>query len=154
MNTIEYIINIIINTKFLINSLNSILYEIKFIIFITTAWEIYTDNDNFSANLKILRSKNNLKIPLSHKLHIKIKTNAITASGARATAWYTVAAGRGLPMGTVIYIPALSYAPNGGWFIVQDRGGAISNSKLDIYMNTHSAALSYGRKTLECYVYY
>ena len=82
------------------------------------------------------------------------KTNAITASGARATAWYTVAAGRGLPMGTVIYIPALSYAPNGGWFIVQDRGGAISNSKLDIYMNTHSAALSYGRKTLECYVYY
>lgn len=82
------------------------------------------------------------------------KTNAITASGARATAWYTVAAGKGLPMGTVIYIPALSYAPNGGWFVVQDRGGAISNSKLDIYMNTHSAALSYGRKTLECYVYY
>lgn len=81
------------------------------------------------------------------------KTNGITASGAKASAWYTVAAGSGYPMGTVIYIPALKDKPNGGWFIVQDRGGAISNSKLDIYMNTHEQALQFGRKTLECYVY-
>ena len=81
------------------------------------------------------------------------KTNGITASGAKATAWYTVAAGNGYKIGTVIYIPALKDKPNGGWFIVQDRGGAISNSKLDIYMGSHSAALQYGRKTLEAYVY-
>lgn len=81
------------------------------------------------------------------------KTNGITASGAKAAAWYTVAAGKGYKMGTVIYIPALKDKPNGGWFIVQDRGGAISNSKLDIYMGSHSAALQYGRKTLEAYVY-
>ena len=81
------------------------------------------------------------------------KTNGITASGAKATAWYTVAAGRGYAMGTVIYIPALKDKPNGGWFVVQDRGGAISNSKLDVYMGSHSAALQYGRKTLEAYVY-
>ena len=81
------------------------------------------------------------------------KTNGITASGAKATAWYTVAAGRGYAMGTVIYIPALKDKPNGGWFVVQDRGGAISNSKLDVYMGSHNAALQYGRKTLEAYVY-
>lgn len=81
------------------------------------------------------------------------KTNGITASGAKATAWYTVAAGKGYKIGTVIYIPALKDKPNGGWFVVQDRGGAISNSKLDIYMGSHSAALQYGRKTLEAYVY-
>lgn len=81
------------------------------------------------------------------------KTNAITASGAKASAWYTVAAGKGYKMGTVIYIPALKNKPNGGWFVVQDRGGAISNSKLDIYMGSHSAALQYGRKTVEAYVY-
>ena len=81
------------------------------------------------------------------------KTNGITASGAKATAWYTVAAGKGYKMGTVIYIPALADKPNGGWFVVQDRGGAISNSKLDVYMGSHSQALQYGRKTLECYVY-
>lgn len=81
------------------------------------------------------------------------KTNGITASGAKATEWYTLAAGNGYKMGTVIYIPAFQNKPNGGWFVVQDRGGAISNSKLDVYMGSHSSALQYGRKTVECYVY-
>ena len=81
------------------------------------------------------------------------KTNGITSSGEKATAWYTVAAGNGYKIGTIIYIPALKDKPNGGWFVVQDRGGAISNSKLDVYMGSHSAALQYGRKTLEAYVY-
>lgn len=81
------------------------------------------------------------------------KTDGITASQQKAIDWYTVAAGKQYKMGTIIYIPALSHEPNGGWFIVQDRGGAISNEKLDIYFNTHEEALQYGRKTLECYVY-
>lgn len=83
----------------------------------------------------------------------KSHDTAYTASGAKATAWYTVAAGKGYPMGTIIYIPYFEDKPNGGWFVVQDRGGAISNSKLDIYMGSHNAALQYGRKTLEAYVY-
>jgi len=77
----------------------------------------------------------------------------ITASGARASAWCTVAAGKGYPMGTIIYIPYFANKANGGWFVVQDRGGAISNSKLDVYMGSHNSALQYGRKTLEAYVY-
>ena len=81
------------------------------------------------------------------------KTNGITASGAKASAWYTVAAGKGYKLGTVIYIPALKDKPNGGWFVVQDRGGAISNSKLDIYMGSHSSALQYGRRSVEAYIY-
>lgn len=81
------------------------------------------------------------------------KTNGITASGAKASQWYTVAAGKGYKLGTVIYIPALKDKPNGGWFVVQDRGGAISNSKLDVYMGSHSAALQYGRRNVEAYVY-
>ena len=81
------------------------------------------------------------------------KSNGITSSGAKATEWCTVAAGSGYPIGTVIYIPALSSAPNGGWFVVQDRGGAISNNRIDIYMGSHAAALQFGRKNLQCYVY-
>lgn len=81
------------------------------------------------------------------------KTNGITASGSKATSWYTLAAGSAYPIGTIIYIPALKDKPNGGWFVVQDRGGAISSSKLDIYMSTHGEALQFGRKNLECYVY-
>ena len=81
------------------------------------------------------------------------KTNGITASGAKASSWYTLAAGNGYKLGTVIYIPAFKNKPNGGWFVVQDRGGAISNSKLDVYMGSHSAAIQYGRRSVEAYVY-
>ena len=81
------------------------------------------------------------------------KGYGVTASGAKATSWYTVAAGKSYPIGTVIYIPALKNKPNGGWFVVQDRGGAISNNKLDIYMSTYNECIQFGRKNLECYIY-
>ena len=77
----------------------------------------------------------------------------ITSSGSRATAWYTVAAGRAYPMGTIIYIPYFANEPNGGWFVVQDRGGAITNNKIDIYMTTHNECIKFGRRNLECYIY-
>lgn len=76
-----------------------------------------------------------------------------TASGAKATSWYTVAAGKSYPIGTVIYIPSMKNKPNGGWFVVQDRGGAISNNKLDIYMDTYNECIKFGRKNIECYIY-
>ena len=81
------------------------------------------------------------------------KGYGITASGACASAWYTVAAGKGYPLGTIIYIPYFANKPNGGWFVVQDRGGAISNNKLDVYMNTYNECISFGRRNLQCYVY-
>lgn len=81
------------------------------------------------------------------------KGYGVTSSGAKAKSWYTVAAGKGYPVGTVIYIPSLKNKPNGGWFVVQDRGGAISNNKLDIYMSTYNECIQFGRKNLECYIY-
>ena len=81
------------------------------------------------------------------------KTDGITASGAKATQWHTVAAGKEYKLGSIIYIPSLNDKPNGGWFVVQDRGGAISSEKLDIYMDNHSEALQYGRKTQECWIF-
>jgi 3D (Asp-Asp-Asp) domain-containing protein len=82
------------------------------------------------------------------------KSNGVTSSGNIAREWHTVAAGSGYPMGTVIYIPAFADQPNGGWFVVEDRGGAISNNKLDVFMGSHQAAIQFGRKNLECYIYY
>ena len=81
------------------------------------------------------------------------KGYGITSSGARATAWCTLAAGKGYPIGTIMYIPYFANKPNGGWFVVQDRGGAISNNKLDIYMDTYNDCINFGRRNLECYVY-
>ncbi len=77
----------------------------------------------------------------------------VTSSGAKAAAWYTVAAGSAYPIGTIIYIPYFSNQSNGGWFVVQDRGSAITNNKIDIYMDTYSECVSFGRRNLECYVY-
>lgn len=79
--------------------------------------------------------------------------NTKTACGATARAWYTVAAGSGYPMGTIIYIPYFANQPNGGWFVVQDRGGAISNNKLDVFMSSYSECTKFGRRNLECYIY-
>lgn len=79
--------------------------------------------------------------------------NTRTACGATASAWYTVAAGRGYPAGTVIYIPYFANKPNGGWFVVQDTGGAITNNHLDIWMDSMSECMSFGRRNLECYIY-
>ena len=76
-----------------------------------------------------------------------------TASGVNASAWYTVAAGKAYPMGTIIYIPYFASGPNGGWFVVQDRGGAITNNKIDVYMSTYNECVSFGRRNLECYIY-
>lgn len=77
----------------------------------------------------------------------------ITASGSAAKAYYTVAAGSTYPIGTVVYIPYFASAPNGGWFVVQDRGGAISNNRIDIYFDTVGECTQFGRRNLECYIY-
>lgn len=81
------------------------------------------------------------------------KGYGITSSGAAARSYYTVAAGSAYPIGTVIYIPYFASAPNGGWFVVQDRGGAISNNRIDIYFDTIGECRQFGRRNLECYVY-
>ena len=77
----------------------------------------------------------------------------ITSSGAAAKSYYTVAAGSAYPIGTVVYIPYFASAPNGGWFVVQDRGGAISNNRIDIYFDTIGECKQFGRRNLECYIY-
>lgn len=35
-----------------------------------------------------------------------------------------------------------------GTYIVQDRGGAISGNRIDIFFNTHKEALKFGRRTV------
>lgn len=79
--------------------------------------------------------------------------NTRTACGATASSWYTVAAGSAYPAGTIIYIPYFANKPNGGWFMVQDTGGAITNNHLDVWMDSMSECLSFGRRNLECYIY-
>lgn len=70
------------------------------------------------------------------------KTTGITASGAKAKAGVTVAMPKNYKFGTKIEIKGM------GTYIVQDRGGAIKNKRIDIFFNTHSEALKFGKKTV------
>lgn len=68
----------------------------------------------------------------------------ITASGERVKANYTAACPKSMSFGTELYIP---YFDN--TFVCTDRGGAIKNKKLDIYMKTVKQAREFGRRELE-----
>ncbi len=64
----------------------------------------------------------------------------ITASGYRIQPNDKfVAAQKSVPFGTKIFIP------NYGWTIVRDRGGAIKGNRLDVFFDSHTAALQWGR---------
>ena len=69
------------------------------------------------------------------------KDNGITASGTIATQGRTVAAD--LPFGTVIYIDGV------GERVVEDRGGGIKGNKIDVFMDSHAAALQFGVRKAE-----
>ena len=70
----------------------------------------------------------------------------ITASGRKAKDWYTVAADPRIKFGTVYYIPYFKDKPNGGIFVVEDRGSKIKGKHLDIFMRSLRDALKFGAK--------
>ena len=69
------------------------------------------------------------------------KSTGRTASGTKATAGRTVAAPAKFAFVTKLDI-------RGNICTVEDRGGAISENRIDIYVNSHSAALQWGVKYL------
>lgn len=73
------------------------------------------------------------------------KTNGITASGTRATPNKTVAAGTALPFGTILKIGSQEY-------VVEDRGGAIGNNRIDVFCSSHTEALQKGVYYTEVFI--
>lgn len=75
------------------------------------------------------------------------KTNGITASGKRVRRGVTVAAPRTYKFGTKLYIKGFGYRT------VQDRGGAIKDNRIDIYVPTHAKALKLGLRYANVRIY-
>ena len=69
------------------------------------------------------------------------KTTGRTASGTQATAGRTVAASSKFAFGTKLNI-------GGHIYTVEDRGGAITGNKIDIFVNSHAEALQWGVRYL------
>jgi 3D (Asp-Asp-Asp) domain-containing protein len=76
----------------------------------------------------------------------------ITASGERVREWFTVAAGPELKFGTQIYIPYFADKPNKGIFTVQDRGSAVKDGCIDVYIADNAECWRFGRQRLEVWV--
>lgn len=70
------------------------------------------------------------------------KSTGKTASGTTATAGRTVAMSSKYAFGTKVEIKGY------GTYVVEDRGGAISGNRIDIYFSSHSEALNFGRRTV------
>lgn len=69
-----------------------------------------------------------------------------TASGTIPTAGRTIAADTSvIPFDTIVLI-------NGSEYTVEDRGGAIKGNRIDIFFNTHSEALQFGRQKAEVFI--
>ena len=66
----------------------------------------------------------------------------ITASGTHVQRGRTIAAPSWIPFGTTVVINGISY-------VCEDRGGYISDNRIDIYMDSREAAMEFGRKELE-----
>lgn len=80
-----------------------------------------------------------------------MRCDGITANGAPARAWTTVAAWSAIPFGSRVEVEGL------GTFVVEDRGGAITRGKLDIYVGAGEGArrqaMEFGRQRLNVRIY-
>ena len=72
------------------------------------------------------------------------KTDGITASGTHVTAGRTIAAPPEIPFGTKLMI-------NGHIYTVEDRGGAITGKRIDIYFESHEEAERFGVQYIEVF---
>jgi 3D (Asp-Asp-Asp) domain-containing protein len=64
----------------------------------------------------------------------------LTASGVQAVP-QTAACGPSFPFGTILLVSAK-------WYVCQDRGGAITDGHLDLWMPTEAEAWAFERKQL------
>ena len=71
----------------------------------------------------------------------------ITATGTVATEGRTIAVDpEVIPYGSIIYIGSHRY-------VAEDCGGVIRGNVIDIYMDSHDAALEFGRQTKEVWIF-
>lgn len=78
----------------------------------------------------------------------------IGTSGKRVREHHSVAAGPELPFGTKVFIPALKDKPSGGIYTVEDRGKAIKENCLDIFLgeSKYDECMEFGVQYLEVYI--
>lgn len=74
------------------------------------------------------------------------KSDGITATGTKAKAGRTIAVDpKVIPYSSKVII-------NGNEYIAEDCGGSINGNRVDVYCDTHTEALNFGRKKVEVFI--
>lgn len=123
------------------------------IIYGMTETEAVTDFENEPQQIDILQHE---QPPIVNLGEFKItaycacfdccgKTDGVTATGTKATQGRTIAVDpRVIPYGTEIII-------DGHKYVAEDCGGAIKGNRIDVFYETHAAAMLYGVQYCEVY---
>ncbi len=76
----------------------------------------------------------------------------ITASGMKAQRGVIAVDPRVIPLGTRLYIESMDSYPDYGYAIAGDTGGAIKGNRVDLFMDSRSEALQFGRRQVKVYI--
>ena len=80
------------------------------------------------------------------------RSYGITASGTKARPGVVAVDPRVIPLGTRLYIESLDSRQDYGFAIAEDKGGAIKGNKIDLFFNTNSECVSFGRRNVKVYI--
>ncbi len=76
----------------------------------------------------------------------------ITASGTQAQYGTVAVDPRVIPLGTRMYIESADGSFVYGYCVAEDTGGAIKGNKVDLFFNTNSECLQFGRRSVKVYI--
>ncbi len=76
----------------------------------------------------------------------------ITASGMAAARGVIAVDPRVIPMGSKLYIESTDSYPDYGFAVAGDKGGAIKGNRVDLFMDSRSEALRFGRRKVKVYI--
>lgn len=101
-------------------------------------------NESSSKNTSTSKSNLGKKMTVSATAY---SGHTITATGT-VPKWGTIAVDPNvIPYGTKVYIPQFNQ-----YFIAEDCGGGIKGNKIDIFMNSESQCINWGKRTIDVYI--
>lgn len=75
-----------------------------------------------------------------------------TATGMRPQRGVVAVDPKVIPLGTKLYVESLDNTSDYGFAVAGDTGGAIKGNRIDLFHNTRSEALSFGRRNVKVYI--
>ncbi|KPU27553.1 hypothetical protein TR13x_05365 [Caloranaerobacter sp. TR13] len=80
------------------------------------------------------------------------KGYGITAMGTKVRHGVVAVDPRVIPLGTKLYIQSLDGTKDYGFAVAEDTGGAIKGNKIDLFFESRSKALAFGRRKVKVYI--